>query len=280
MKRWLYLILLCSAGAFVPKIYHKTTAGFSLKKIYYQESFQKAFSSAPITNELLSSLNQDFYYLGQGRQVFVFQSKDGQYVLKFVRCNHYRVPFRHELLAHFNIDSSSFYKTRREHYQRFFMSYKIALEELSDLTGVVFIHLNPTVGKLPNVKIYDRLKRPFIVNLDQTAFLIQKKGVPLTSVTDEEMKKVIDSLFQTILTYKEKNIAHYDLPNLIRNVGVYQSRYMEMDVGSYAKKPLDKEYWTREMKDVSKIFIRFLEKNAPDCIPYFKAKKEEFEAKL
>lgn len=275
MKRWLLYVFLGVIGVALPKLYHWSVSGFSLKKVCCEESFQAQFSSYPFSDEVSQILKQDFYYLGQGRQVFVFESADKKHVLKLVRFNHYKIPFRHELLLSLGLNPKAKHKTRRQHYQRFFASYKMALEELKDLTGVVFVHLNTTIASMPEVTVYDRLKRPLRIALDQTAFLVQKKGVPLAQVKEAEMKKVIDSFFQTILIYKEKEIVHYDLPNLIRNVGIYQNRYMEMDVGSYEKRPTDKQYWHRELEAISRTFVRFLEKNAPSCIEYFEQKREE-----
>ncbi len=280
MKKWLLYLFLGLLSIALPKLYHWSIAGFSLKKIYYEESFDPKFISHPFSDEIAEILKQDFYYLGQGRQVFVFESADKKHVLKLVRFNHYKMPFRYEFLLSLGLKPKDTHQTRRTHYQRFFTSYKMALEELSDLTGVVFVHLNPTSAEMPQVTIHDRLKRPLKISLDQTAFLIQKKGVPLLQVKEQEMEKVIDSFFQTILTYKEKDVVHYDLPNLIRNVGFYQGHYMEMDVGSYEKRPKDKHYWKRELENISQIFVRFLEKNAPHCIPYFEQKKAEVKQSL
>ncbi len=275
MKKYLGYALLALFGMFLPKMYHFLNVGFSPKKVVCQSSFNADFVTPKPSDKIFQILDQPFYYLGQGRQVFVFESQDRKYVLKLVRFNHYKLPFSRDVLLALNISPRSKYKTRKKHYDLFFHSYKMALNELSELTGVVFSHLNPTKAQMPFVTVYDKLHRAHRIFLDQTAFFLQKKAIPLSQIEIKQIKPVIDSFFEAVLLYKKRGIVHHDLPNLIRNAGFYKGKYMEMDVGSFEKKTTDPMFWQREFAGIEKIFKKFLIGYVPEYMAYFELKKEQ-----
>ncbi|MFA5250610.1 MAG: hypothetical protein WC371_04320 [Parachlamydiales bacterium] len=279
-KNKLAIFCLIALALLLPKVFHFATAGFSFKKVYYQETFDPSLQASPPTDGILAILNQPFHYLGQGRQVFAFESADRKYVLKLVRFHLYRVPFGMKLLSFFY--APTYLSERRKHYQRFFASYKMAFEELGDLTQVVFVHLNPTTAVMPQLQVYDRLQRPVVIDLDKTAFLLQRRGVSLESLRGADLKAAIDAFFQAVLEYKDRKVKHRDLPNLIRNAGWYQGRYMEIDVGSYEKEKEvdDAFFWYRELNHVNRVFLRFLEKKEPALIGYFLQKRKALEERL
>lgn len=60
-----------------------------------------------------------------------------------------------------------------------FQSYKIAFEKLKEASGLLYLHLNHTTDLKKQVHLVDHLGSSYQVNLDDVAFLIQKKREPL-----------------------------------------------------------------------------------------------------
>src|SRR5437868_3279127 len=69
----------------VERFCHKQTDGFSIYNISSNLSFREEWEIPQETTEAKIILAQPFYYLGKGAQSYVFESEDGNFVLKFFR---------------------------------------------------------------------------------------------------------------------------------------------------------------------------------------------------
>ena len=212
-------------------------------------------------------LNQPFYFLGSGAQTYSFIGEDRKTVLKFFK--HYHCwpnsrtlrklpwPWKEKVL-----------QGRERRIESIFSSAALAYKALPEQTQVIHLHLNPGEGKLPPLVIYDKIGIRYQVDLNQTPFLLQKKGAllyPYLKKHPEEGKAMIDSFFAHIHNLAKAGISNSD-KHLGRNVGVCEGKVIHLDIGSFFRCD------STELCDTAE-FQRWLEKNRPDLMEYFNAQK-------
>lgn len=239
--------------------------GFRVDKIETEMRIDSATSPCP--EAIFSILNQKFHYLGKGCQVYVFESQDKQYVLKFIRYHKYKIPFWISYL------SSSYYEKRLNHRKKSFYetmrSYKIAYDYLREETGLLFMHISKEKPINKKVVIVDRIGREKTVDLDRVGFLIQKKVVPLEKsligATILEKQRIVDSFLETLVTMCEKGFIIKDY-NCVKNSGWLEKKVVFMDLGSFF--PLTRDA-KEEMTHFVKYFKKFTEGKMVEIAPYF-----------
>ena len=136
MKKISQLTLLILFCLLIGQGIYVARKGFNPRKLLYLENTKESC----INEETKQILSQPFYFLGKGRQCFAFASKDGKYVLKCPRTNIYKIPFWARVLpVKAYREKIRADKNKR---QRFvFESFRLAQEELQDVTGMIAIHL-------------------------------------------------------------------------------------------------------------------------------------------
>jgi len=220
--------------------------GFSLAKITDPLKFEARWEvDSPSSFQIRSILSQPFYYMGKGSQCYVFESADKQFVLKFFRFSRYRLPAFQEALplppflaAIQNKRSAE----KREKREKLFTSCKLAYEELREESGLVYLHLNKTTNLTQTVILYDNLKRPLTLQIDQYAFMIQKKGEQIYSYLGrlikeqkiEEAERALMSLSALLDRRKRKGIADGDA-EIHKNAGFRNGKALFFDVGQFRK---------------------------------------------
>lgn len=258
------------------------TSGFNIKKIFYDTDFRRELEINEDFEKYSPIFNQNFFYLSKGRQCFVFESEDKKYVLKFIRYHKYRYPFWAEILSYFNILSEkqkTILKEKRERYERAMSSYKIAYEDLKDITKVLYIHLNQTDFLNTKVMIKDSLNINHEIDLDKVGFILQKKEKSLKDIflkfNNENNEKIIKSFFSSISYMLKKNITNIDILNLIRNSGCEDNNFVIIDVGSFLKGD-DKIILKNTFFECAYELEKFLKEKGDKYLPFFeKIKKEE-----
>lgn len=222
MKRFL---IACLAALALSWTAYVRTDGFSTNII---EGPLKAAPST-ISPDVRSILNQPFQYIGKGRQCFVFESGDGQYVLKFFNQRYLRMPW-------YGWFTGEREKAKRET-RRFFYehSYEIALREFGE--EIVFLHMGQS-EELPTVSIRDKAKRKHILDLNRIPFVLQRKGKPFyeglqnafeTGGLDGLMRE-IDAFIAQLQARISKHIADADV-DVENNWGYAGSRLFHLDPG-------------------------------------------------
>ena len=93
MKKFFAIMVFFLSIAFVAKSWHVITGGFRTNKIIPSKDCVCIPQELPENFEDLSIFDQEFTYLGKGCQVYVFESKDKKYVIKFLRHHKYKPPF-------------------------------------------------------------------------------------------------------------------------------------------------------------------------------------------
>jgi hypothetical protein len=258
IRKTIVLALLILLSLLVPLQIKRMTHGFRIAKMHLDPSFRAAKPTEMPTQEILAILSQPFSYLDKGAQSYVFASKDGHYVIKLFR-------FRKK---------AGFHKT----VERIFSASQIAYDNLSQETGVVYIHLNPTEGLKP-LCCKDSLGRRHKVSLDNTRFALQRRAKPFRKTLEEArsdpalMQKRLDSLIDLLCRRVEKGVANSD-PTLSRNFGFLEEQAVEIDFGNYFFDPslARKERQLAEMGRYLARLRRWLIKAAPEWVSYLDKK--------
>lgn len=188
---------------------------FRPAKIYHELEEKRAAT-------LPKCIDQPYYYLGKGSQSYVFVSEDGKYVLKFFRMNRYRGPKKEQKL------------------QDLLTSCRIASQTLSQETALVYLHLEKSYNLKKKVLIHDALFRPYVIDLDETAFLIQKRATPIYAYLKElinnhqteEVCKALADLKKILKSRFRKQIADHD-PVIEKNAGFLNGRAIFIDTGQF-----------------------------------------------
>lgn len=285
MKKWIFLILFFLTVGLL-EVKYLLTDGFSLKRINYKGHYRiENEISEPLDEKKSELFAHPFFYLGKGRQTYVFESEDKKYVLKFVRYHKYRHPFWKRFVFHFvplkKIQKN--FEDRNTKLEFAMNSYKIAYRELPGVTQVEYIHLNQTNFLNKRVEVRDKLGIKHFVDLDRVAFVLQKKSKPLKKTLinliqnkkEDEVKKVIDSFFANLSLRVEKKIVNIDNLNLIRNCGIDGLSFIEQDVGSFVHIRKDEDNFKNHTEEFMRVFRSFLKINSRDLLPYFDEKSRD-----
>src|SRR5262249_40401492 len=118
-------------------------------------------------------------YLGRGFQCYAFLSQDGNYVLKFLRHQRLREPAAFDFLP--DISFIKRFKERKleerkKRLRYLFRSFKVAYEHIPEETALLYVHLNKTVKRHPQVTIVDRCQNQYQVALDDVEFVVQRRA--------------------------------------------------------------------------------------------------------
>jgi hypothetical protein len=264
------------------------TDGFSPKKIiYYAPYNQETEIHTPLSETCSRILDGEFTYLGKGSQSYVFESQDKNYVIKFIRFHKYRIPFWGQIVRYLNFYPALTKKSllAKENRHRLVMkSYKHSYEDLSRYTQVEYVHLNQTDFLNKKISIRDKSSIRYQVDLDKVAFIIQKKvsGISdemekrIKSGESEKVKNVIDSFVECMVFLSKNNFVNRDYPNLVRNSGCFDEKYIMLDVGSFYHVPDNKkDYLKEQFYNFSGAMRSFLKELGPEYLPFFEERLQK-----
>ncbi len=250
-RNWLYAkIALFIVGFFALKRFSEDrTDGFTIASIVKNIPYNPAWE-VPV-EDVSPLLSQKFYYYGRGGQAYIFLGEDKKTILKLFK------------------KAGSVFE-----------SSKLAYDRLKKETGLLYLHLNPTTGKLPIIQIVDRLKITHTISLDQLSFALQKRARLVYSKISQEMKNGNEQsakrAITTLLTYlshrAEKGIRDTD-GGLKRNYGYIDDFPISVDVGSFTE---DKRLQTpkaaqKELLRKTRRLRKWLTKNYPQLVSHFDA---------
>lgn len=227
-------------------------------------------------------LKQPFHYLGRGRQSYVFESLDGLYVLKFIKCQ--RVNF------------SNFYekvslppfldKLRRAHIEekedrllRLFRSFYLAEQYLKDDCGLIFMHIQPTCDINHTITVSDRMGRSHKVVIDSVPYVLQRKAQPILPVLRQllqqgdidGLKRRLDQLVTLFMRRANQGIINPDNRLLLNNnIGFVADRAIYIDVGTFQRssKSAQPKYLAYDFKKLKPIH-KWLKSHDPELAAYF-----------
>lgn len=274
------------------RLYYYVTDGFTIGNIQSDLQFDPRWEATPSLdhpNEKLvgTILDQKFTYLAKGCQAYVFQSADGRYVLKFFKYQRYRIQ---PWLTAFSFlpyaDSYFTKKLIKKNLKResFFLSWKIAYQDLKGESGLVFLHLNKTNHLNKVITIVDKMGVTHQVDADKMEFLIQKKASMLgpyllelkTKGDLSSAQQLVDRILNLVLSEYERGLGDNDHA-LMQNTGVFEGEPIHIDVGQFVyneefKRP---ELYKQELFSKFYRFHQWLNKEYPQLGQYLTLRMRE-----
>lgn len=204
------------------------------------------------SKEIKKILDQPFYFIGKGGQAYAFESQDGKYVLKFVKFKFIQEKLKNKLLSWIPFYEDYSVNERERRIKKFYdlyLGYKCAFEQNSQNSGIVYLHFNPTFSQFGSVALTDRKGLKHRVDLDQTAFIIQQKGIMLNDLLTqllngghiEVAKQKIEKILDMYVTHYQMGL--HDLGyGVIHNTGFVGDIPVHIDLG--------KMTWDEEIKNI------------------------------
>lgn len=282
-KIFIFFIFACCLYALV-RLYFALTGGFTISNITSDLSPDPQWSThvlSPVEQqEIDRALNQSFMYLGKGCQAYVLQSDDGNYVLKFFKFQRFRPQYWLNALTFIPL-VNNYQKNKaiekKHKLDNVFRSWKIAYEDLSKETGVVYLHLNKSNDLHKKITIYDKMGIAHQVELDQMEFLVQRKAEMLCShlktLMDQndlaQAQLIIDRLLSMLLSEYQRGYADNDHA-LMQNTGVWNGYPVHIDVGQFIFNPIVKNLAVsgQELYDKTYKFHLWLKSYNPELAQY------------
>jgi hypothetical protein len=265
-------ITLLIIGAFSIKRYR--LGGFKMSKIMTcPNSFGSLnHSNNANLNELFSN---SFSYLGRGTQFYAFASFDQRYVIKILRSDRLTINLIKRLFKSSTISLNLKNKKRKK---RVLNACNDAFRKLKKQTGLVYLHLEATTN-LDTIKIIDNLGIKREINLNNIAFVIQKKAKLIKQAfqyakknNDLTLAKAQVNSFLNLIKIRAKNgIANAD-PNVFKNFGFIENQAVEIDFGDFYKNSNllnNKSEYINEINKYVLILREWLQVFWPDLILTF-----------
>lgn len=220
-------------------------------------------------------VTQQFNYLDRGKQSFVFESQDNQYVLKFFdkRClNSGEFPFI------FNIKK----KRCTKKIEQLFEGYQVAHVYDVGNTGLLFLQLTPDSSYTLKVDLIDRFGIKHLIDLSEVPFVVQVKATPLRKLIGklldkgevEEVKKRLMQMAGMYIDEYRRGVVDLD-HNFMYNTGFVGEHPIRIDLG---RLKLDEEIKDPKnyKHDLNKVFIQRLGKWLERHYPKYKNEIMEY----
>jgi hypothetical protein len=264
------------------------TDGFRTSKVMFDLNFDPSFEIETITDKDLSKaqeiFRQNFIYLGRGRQYFVFESVDGKYVIKLLNHNNFSYPSILKRLS-FIKPIDKIVKRKDHKYPLTFSSMKLSFENLKREAKLIYINLNKDIKLHKSIKISNKCGSSFIIDLDKTIFILQKKVSPFfTSLekiyeTEKEagIQLALDEYLKFVTNRCVNNIADDD-PTIQDNMGFKNHIPVLIDTGRlYVNEHLKEKYcMTEEMLKSTKFLRKWLSIKHPEQVSFLDHKIEYY----
>lgn len=228
-------------------------------------------------------LNQPFYYFSEGGQSIVFIGKDNQTILKLLKYKNLNPSLFIKFLPDslFKDFKTNHIKKRQQRLQSVLLGHQIAFEEHRLESGLIHVQLKPS-NQLKEIEIHDKRGIKRNIDINQYAFILQKKAEVFSSVMEKllkqgkmsEAKTWIDKLFTLYLSEYQKGI--YDVDHgIMHNIGCLNHDIIHLDVGSFIKdeKMKAQEYHRNDLIKVTRKVSQWLHK-------YYPSNKDELVLKL
>lgn len=268
------------------RLYFALTGGFTLGNITSDLSYDQRWAIHPLSikekQEIEHALDQKYSYLGKGCQAYVFESEDKAYVIKFFKYQRFRPQAWLDVfkfIPMINTYQQDKGIQKKNKLDNVFRSWKIAFEDLSPETGVVYLHLNKTNDLHKTITIEDKIGLKHQLNLDGMEFLVQHKAEmlcpTLKTMIDQnqefQAQELIDRLLSMLISEYIRGYADNDHA-LMQNTGVWNGYPVHIDVGQFIYNPIVKnpEVFGQELYDKTYKFHLWLQKHNPELALYLK----------
>lgn len=263
----------------------KKSKPFSLEAIYSQRPSSSEWIcrnlNAEEESQVSEALEGSYRYLGSGGQCYAFVSENDKYVIKFFKQKSFSIPgwideFPIPVLVSWLKNAKI--RKRDEYRHKVFKAFKLSINDLSQETGMLFVHLNQTNHLNKQLSFYDEKGICHLLNLDDLEFIIQKKAQMAFAKIDALMQKqdiaaakeAITKLLQLNIDFYQKGVRNRD-PNFRSNCGFIGNEAILIDVGRIVysediKKPSEMK---REFNKAIPKFQKYLSTEHPELLPFF-----------
>lgn len=246
-----FFFLLASLFLFwIFNIYRNSDDAFSLHAISTHRKYRSDWETHSLTPQekadLKKALAQKYHYLACGQQAFAFLSEDGNYVLKFLKQKLFKTPRFWDKKKRWE---------KQNKLERDFASYRLAFDALQQETGLVFVHLNPSLDLPSELVVVDDHKKTHHLNPNNISFILQKRAELVYPTIDrlmaegavDEARQALDSILALFASRVRKGIADSD-PDLDKNFGFIEGRAIQIDVGRFTNCSQITHYRDRDKK--------------------------------
>lgn len=271
----------------IERLCHKATDGFALVRITNPLPIDKEFYPPLLSSKVLKILSQPFYYLSCGGQAYVFASEDGQYVIKFLKFHHKRIPIWMQKLPlpkGLNLCRLSKIAKKEFRLKRNLRSYVIAYDHFKEESGIIYHHLEKTNEIQHDIVFFDKLGYRYVVNLDNYAFVIQKRGLStyyminklMKEGKQQEAKEKLSQLLALSVKRCKKGIGDRDF-KFKSNLGFIDNTASQIDLGSLSldERQTHPDFYKTEINHSAKQLLSWLKKEHPVLVEHF---EEELKA--
>ncbi len=238
-------------------IWDKVNAGFYLHRIFSDKKISFETLGDLKCPEIQNAFAQDYEYLDQGHQIFAFISKDGKYILKFIKNR--KFPILKNIKSKRGI-------SKRRHYR----SCEIAFEEYLEQTGLLYVHFSNITSDLPSLMVKDKVGLTYHVDLNKVEFMLQKRASTIKDRFEEYKKRgnlslaKIDLVRTLNFVLERAQRGFFDkAPNIINNFGFIENNPVEFDVGGFyrdSNKTIH-HFYVFEIEKLRRRITKWLDKN-------------------
>jgi hypothetical protein len=230
------------------RLYYQLTDDFRLANIYYEwpqfSSHHLELSNSERKN-VSEILKQKFYYLGKGAQSYAFTSEDQLYVLKFFKFKHLKPNWLISALPSFPPFSQykqQVVERKKKKFYSVFTGYHLAFQENREGAALLYVHLTPTTDLQQHVTVIDKIGIQREINLDEVAFLLQRRGEQLRvrvrkQLEQAQIEEAQNSFAQILAMYvSEYKRGIYDHDHgVMQNTGFIKDQPFHLDVGKLTR---------------------------------------------
>jgi hypothetical protein len=204
----------------------KETDGFSIRRINSAPPLPFINQGEALPAQTI--LNQRFHYLARGGQMFVFVSEDQKYVLKFFKNSpNPLVPLK------------KYHSKKMGKLIRDIGGYLLAFERVPEESGLIYLKLDNKALFDQTVTLVDKLGISHKLSLQNTLFVIQKKGEPLNSYLQHshDVQAVFNAMKDLIKIRRNHHIEDTD-SHLSQNIGFIDGKLCFLDPGKFIDAPV------------------------------------------
>ncbi len=252
MKKWIFLLLFFLPVSIIAVVggqllYLYTHKEFKPNEFRCSLARQEAVDVTPISRhekeQVQKILAQPFSYLGLGKQMTAYESRDHQYVLKFFNPrSRMKEKWFHDYkkLKFFCTMKwfSSAYFNREKRLLKLFQRHADAFKDIREEAGLVYVHLNRSTALNQTVEVVDKDGSCFLVHLKDTPFVLQRKaelvGARLRALVEQNDEKGLQDAYDQItelFTIRAHKGITDRIQTLHNNYGFVGSKAIQIDVG-------------------------------------------------
>jgi|GEM_PF-640474 len=248
---WLFVLIAIVGiykGVNMAKKQIKRASGFTVEKITMRDEPVYGVKDHLEEQQVVEILDQPFFYLGKGKQFFVFESADKKYVLKFFQQQRFDVKDCYGMMPEFlsSFVHSMQKKKKQLRKQKMFKSVELAYNEVREETGLEYVHLKKSTYLDKELCTLDKRGAVVFVPLDETQFILQKKAEFIKPMfmrlmhegREEDAKERLSKIFHLVTKLTKKGLYDED-GALIRNnnIGFIGDEIVYIDVGRLIEIP-------------------------------------------